>query len=280
MSTVQDVTNTPERQKRRHVDESVFGKQREPSQEARNVVGDAETSCNTCCFDDTTIVIPSPNKEILRMSPHAICWNLVKEIVEPCATSLFTYLLKEGFIQPLTSQFYHKVSCHPEDLRTTTRFEALGRDTLRLTSSLAVVYVILNTSSGKIQKVGSSKSAMNQETFSKEAGSLQPNQAMYEIFNFDLITHAADQTAQNEYYKMMNMLVTHKACPKPLQHVLISHLHRGGDAFFKKTTILQMVEYGAKHYFGCTIRDFKFLMFDARNYQSPANEIQIAWNCI
>ena len=79
---------------------------------------------------------------------------------------------------------------------------------------------------------------------------------------------------------MMNMPVTHKACPKPLQHVLISHLHRGGDAFFKKTTILQMVEYGAKHYFGCTIRDFEFLMFDARKYQSRANEIQIAWNCI
>ena len=89
------------------------------------------------------------------MLPHAVCWNLVKEIVEPCAMSLFMYLLKEGFIQPLTSQFYHKASCHAEDLCTATHFETLGWNTQKRTSSLAVVYVILNTSSGKIKKVGS-----------------------------------------------------------------------------------------------------------------------------
>jgi hypothetical protein len=210
------------------------------------------------------LVVPSPDKKMLRMSHAAISPHLLNEVAIPCSKVLFDKLLDDGFIRLHNSKFATEIQHKPKEL----------------SQQRAGAYLVVNKITKKIKKAGSTKNAKQRDVFRREKAALSLDEYMVEIFNLDLLTAKADHYAQEAYYEMMKRLCEHTACPKPLKHVLKTYLSRGGnDLGFKKNTILQMVELGAQCHFGVR-RDFEFLMFDEKKYQGRKVRINAVFSQI
>jgi hypothetical protein len=146
--------------------------------------------------------------------------------------------------------------------------------------ALAIVYVVFNKITDKVKKAGSTKNFQQRKQLSRENFVIGPDDVMKGVCNLDLMTSKMDQTLQECHDTMMTQFIAHPQCPLPLQRVFEAYLHRGGaNLGFKKNIILQMVELGAKIYFGAPI-DFELLMFDQEVYDERQKFVLDAWKYV
>jgi hypothetical protein len=188
---------------------------------------------------------------------------LLKDIAIPCAKKAFQLLLDKGFINLPIGRFVN-------DIVRTERDEE--------SCSLGIVYVIVDTLTGQIKTVGSTKNAKNRQQHRQEKGTVGRNRKMHRIFNIDCLTATIDNALTDQTKEMLDRFIAHSECPLPLRRVFEAYRLRGGEKLsFLKNCTLQMIELGAKCHFRLR-SDFEFLMFNAEIYHERKVCVLEAWN--